>query len=366
MASLSPLGGPTAPHALACDAWIESRDFPGVLDRVRPHTMVLRPSLVDLARQVRAVVDAGIPGAFVECGTWRGGSSFLMAEVLRLAGDTSRKVWMFDSFEGIPPPQEIDGAAAKAWAENTDNPWYHDNLRVSLESVQGAAAALGLADRTVMVKGYFEKTLPVERDHIGPIALLRIDADWHASVKCCLENLYDRVVDGGLVVFDDYFAYDGCAIAVHEFLGSRGLGHRIETIGSGPHAPPMVFCKGRKTWRWMHETYLLNQELAALLPGGERFVLVDEETLRVDLQARERVIPFVEHDGVYWGPPASDAAAIEELERLRRAGVKHIVFTWPCFWWLEHYVDLTRHLRTRYRRVQENERLVLFDLSGAD
>jgi hypothetical protein len=182
---------------------------------------------------------------------------------------------MFDSFEGIPPPEAIDGAAAKAWAEDKSSPWYHDNLRVSLEEVQRSAAALGLAEWTVQVKGYFEKTLAVERERVGPIALLRIDADWHASVKCCLEQLYDQVVEGGLVIFDDYFAYDGCAIAVHEFLGARGLGHRIETIGSGPHAPQMVFSKGRKTWRWMHETYLLNQELAALRPGDGRFILVD-------------------------------------------------------------------------------------------
>lgn len=352
--------------AISNVSWTEERDLPGVLQRVRPFTMVPTPALTELARQVRTVLDGGIPGDFVECGTWRGGSSFLMADLLRLSGVSGRKVWMFDSFEGIPPPEEIDGVAAKAWAENKDSPWYHDNLRVSLEDVQRSAAALGLAERTMMVKGYFEKTLSAHRERVGPIALLRIDADWHASVKCCLDQLYDQVVDGGLVVFDDYFAYDGCAIAVHEFLGARGLGHRIETIGSGPHAPQMVFCKGRKTWRWLHETYLLNQELAALLPGDARFILVDDEALRIDLVERARVVPFLERDGVYWGAPADDAVAIAELARLRALGLRHIVFTWPSFWWLEQYREFAGCLRERHRCVHESERSVVFELSSED
>src|SRR4030095_5966415 len=94
-----------------------AQDFAATLARVQPFTMVSTEALVDLAHQVRAVLAYGIPGDFVECGTWRGGASFLMAALLRQAGVADRKVWLCDSFEGIPPPQEIDGQAAKAWAE---------------------------------------------------------------------------------------------------------------------------------------------------------------------------------------------------------------------------------------------------------
>jgi len=348
--------------AQARSRWDEARDLPPVIDRVRPHTMVPRPALVELSRQVRAVLDARIPGVLVECGTWRGGSSFLMADLLRLAGETERRVWMFDSFEGIPPPEGIDGAAARRWAEDKSSPWYHDNLRVSLEEVQRASAALGLAERTVMVKGYFEKTLPEIRERLGPIALLRIDADWHASVSCCLEQLYDLVSDGGLIVFDDYFAYEGCAIAVHEFLGRRSLPHRIEAIGEGPEAPQVVLSKGRKTWRWMRETYLLNQELATLLSADAPFVLIDQEQLRVDLADGPRAVPFLEEHGQYAGPPGDDASAIAALERLVAGEVSHLVLTWPCFWWLEHYAGFAAHLRDRYRLVLESERALVFDL----
>lgn len=342
--------------------WLESRDLPPLLARVRPYTMVPTPSLTELARQVRAVMEQRIPGDFVECGTWRGGSSFLMAELLRAAGDTERRVWMFDSFEGIPPPEPIDGEAAQAWARDAASPWYHDNLRVSLEEVEQAARGLGVADRTVMVKGYFENTLPATRDRLGPIALLRIDADWHASVQCCLEQLVDRVSPGGLVVFDDYFAYEGCAIAVHEYLGRRSLPHRIEAIGEGPDAPQVVFATGRKTWRWMRETHRLNQDLAHVLPPEGPFILVDQEQLRVDLELAPRAVPFLESGGQYAGPPADDAAALAALEGMRKQGASHLVLAWPCFWWLEHYTQLLSGLRRDHPVVLENERAVVFDL----
>ena len=91
--------------------------------------------------------------------------------------------------------------------------------RASIEEVLRIATELGLASYTEFVKGWFDQTLPTNRDRIGPIALLRIDCDWYSSVMCCLDNLYDQVADRGFVVLDDYYTWDGCAIAVHEFLG---------------------------------------------------------------------------------------------------------------------------------------------------
>src|SRR5436190_23874137 len=85
------------------------------LDKIRRLTMVQEPSLIEVARQVRAVLEFRISGDLVECGVWRGGAAFLMADLLRQAGVRDRKVWLFDSFEGLPPPQEIDGQAALAY-----------------------------------------------------------------------------------------------------------------------------------------------------------------------------------------------------------------------------------------------------------
>ncbi len=113
----------------------ETRDLEPMLEKVRPFTMVPEESLLDLAHQVHAVLAYDIPGDFVECGIWRGGSSFLMADLLRWTGVRGRKVWLFDSFEGLPAPEEIDGPAAMAYAESTDSPGYFDNCHVSLEEV---------------------------------------------------------------------------------------------------------------------------------------------------------------------------------------------------------------------------------------
>src|SRR2546426_698250 len=93
--------------------FLTADDLAPILRKVRLYTMVANESLVDLANQILVVVRDNIPGAFAECGVWRGGASFLMADLLREFGVTDRKVWLFDSFEGIPLPQEIDGPAAK-------------------------------------------------------------------------------------------------------------------------------------------------------------------------------------------------------------------------------------------------------------
>jgi hypothetical protein len=207
----------------------EHRELDPMLARVRPYTMVSDDSLILLARLVRGVLGADVPGDFVECGVWRGGAAFLIADLLRRAGVRDRKVWLFDSFEGLPPPSEVDGEAALTYPTDKDNPWYFDNCRASLEEVNRAADRLGLSPFIECVKGWFDQTLPASRQRVGPIALLRIDCDWHASVRCCLNQLYDQVADGGVVVVDDYYHWVGCAIAVHEFLGERRLPNRLET-----------------------------------------------------------------------------------------------------------------------------------------
>jgi len=351
------------------DTW-QVFDFAATLEKVRPFTMVPTEALVDLARQVQAVLTCGIPGDFVECGVWRGGAAFLMADLLRQAGVRDRKVWLFDSFEGLPPPEEIDGPAATEYVKNTDGPWYFDNCRVSLEEVQRTARGLGLASYTELVKGWFNQTLPAYRQRIGPIAILRIDCDWYASVRCCLDNLFDQVVDGGFVIFDDYYTFEGCAIAVHEFLGERRLSHRLESVVGRSKGytcyVSAVLRKGNASWydlrQWLDRRDLALQDIARLIPTEDAFILIDQETLRGELGAARQAIPFLERDGHYWGPPPDDDTAIGELERLRQSGARYAVFAWPAFWWLDHYAGLRRYLRSNFPCVVENDRLIVFDL----
>jgi hypothetical protein len=105
----------------------------------------------------------------------------------------------------------------------------------------------------------------------------------------------------------------------------------------------------------------LFQEIRVVVPPGAKFILVDEEQIRSALRL-ENAMPFLEKDGQYWGPPKDDGTAIDELERMRGKNAELIVFIWSTFWWLSHYEQFHRHLRTRYACVRADERLIAFDL----
>jgi hypothetical protein len=116
----------------------------------------------------------------------------------------------------------------------------------------------------------------------------------------------------------------------------------------------------------MRELFTTARELAGVVPPGETLVLADEARLVGTVPPGRRALPFLERDGQYWGPPADDATAVAELERMRTAGAGYLVVAWPAFWWLEHYREFRRHLTDRYRCILRNERLVAFDLGPGD
>ncbi len=105
------------------------------------------------------------------------------------------------------------------------------------------------------------------------------------------------------------------------------------------------------------------EEILRLVSRVEKLILVDEEQFRGSLPPGQ-VLPFLEKDGQYWGAPADDVSAIGELERLRATGASLVVFVWTTFWWLRHYGEFTRHLRSHYRCVCEDEFVIAFDLSS--
>jgi O-methyltransferase len=149
-----------------------------------------------------------------------------MAELL----GKSRKVHLFDSFEGLPQVKEIDGRDAIAWQENQNSEGYHDNCTAD-QSFAMEAMLLARHTNYKIYKGWFENTL--SGIQTSSIAILRLDGDWYDSVKICLEKLYPMVVDSGLIIIDDYYAWDGCARAVHDYLSEIKSPSRLRQWNNG-------------------------------------------------------------------------------------------------------------------------------------
>src|SRR5437016_6494734 len=100
---------------------------------------------------------------------------------------------------------------------------------------------------------------------------------------------------------------------------------------------------------WAEQLQRATSEILQLVPDGSAFILVNDDQWGNETEfTGRRVIPFLEHEGRYWGPPENDQKAIRELERLRQAGARHIVFAWPSFWWLDYYTGLRSHLQSTF------------------
>ncbi len=213
-----------APAGVRYDADMEP-EFRAMHARCAEFTMTPPERMYNLWLAMRHVLDHGIPGDIVECGVWRGGSAMLAAHVLRERGDSDRRVWLYDTFEGMTAPTEKDVDpeglidTREIWARSQKgdhNEWCY----ASLEDVRRNMASTGFPDsRTVYVKGKVEETLPKQTP--DRIALLRLDTDWHASTAAELGHLYPKLSPGGVLLVDDYGQWKGQREAVDEYLAQQ-------------------------------------------------------------------------------------------------------------------------------------------------
>lgn len=188
------------------------------LEAVRPFTMTSPERVHALCHAIRYVTAAGIAGAVVECGVWRGGSMMAAARTLTEQGDTSRDLFLFDTFEGMPPPTVEDGAhVAELFTKHDRIGDGSDWCYATLDDVQANVASIGYpSERVHYVKGRVEDTIPGEAP--DPIALLRLDTDFYQSTAHELAHLFGRIPSGGVLIIDDYGRWEGARRAVDEFL----------------------------------------------------------------------------------------------------------------------------------------------------
>jgi O-methyltransferase len=203
--------------------WRERRVYEQSYHRFKNYTMIPLPNYVDTLRLAKRVTS--IEGCVVQCGVWKGGMAAGLVTIL----GTKRDYFLFDSFEGLPEAKAIDGQAALQWQHNTQSADYHDNCSASPAFAERVMKLSG-AEKYHLIKGWFNETLSRNRPKV-PIAFLHLDADWYDSMTECLEQLFDSVAVGGLVVLDDYYYWDGTSRALHDFLSRRSAVERIRHIG---------------------------------------------------------------------------------------------------------------------------------------
>lgn len=186
--------------------------------KYKAFTMVPEKSFEDNIKLTSLI--RNIEGCVVECGVWKGGMIAAIAESL----GSNRKYFLFDSFEGLPQAKEVDGSNAIKW-QNEKKKYYYDNCKTSEEDARATMEISGV-NNFLITKGWFKDTLPLFRDK-DRIALLRLDGDWYESIFDSLKYLYPLINKGGVIIVDDYYVWDGCAKAVHDYLAMNKLTDRI-------------------------------------------------------------------------------------------------------------------------------------------
>lgn len=211
----------------------QDKAFMQVYEKVKPFTMVEVERCYALYQSVQYIIKSNIAGDIVECGVWKGGSAMLMAYTLQQAGITNRKIFLYDTFEGMAKPGEMDGAnEKKEWESLKVTDTLNKMCYSPIEEVKENMNATGYpAENIILIKGKVEDTIPSTMP--GGIALLRLDTDWYESTRHELQHLYPLLENKGVLLVDDYGAWQGARKAVDEyFAGKKNTYlHRIDWTG---------------------------------------------------------------------------------------------------------------------------------------
>ncbi len=167
------------------------------------HSLCRPSKLASLGALATEVGKRGLEGDFVECGVYKGGSAALISKLL----PADCHAWLYDSFEGMPEVSEHDDSEAKQWEGECVG-----RLDDAVQIMSEASIPL---ERFTIRKGWFEDTFkePLPKQ----VQYLHVDADWYDSVLLTLETFYPLVVDGGLIVLDDFGHWEGCRRAFYDY-----------------------------------------------------------------------------------------------------------------------------------------------------
>lgn len=218
-------------------------EFAQLLKVIHPFTLLSESRLFSLYSAAKHICLADMPGNFVECGTYKGGSAALVAWVIKKYSQRQRFLYACDTFEGMPDPTDVDkhqGIAAN------ETGFGAGTLKAPLdENLMVVSKALQVQEIVIPVKGLFADTLPEYKGEMGSIALLHADGDWYESTMDVFNILYDSVIEDGFIQVDDYGFWEGCRRAIHDFESQNQVLfdlHQIDSTG--------VWFRKRKTYPW--------------------------------------------------------------------------------------------------------------------
>jgi hypothetical protein len=210
-----------------------SREDQAIVALAKPFTMTTVEKMAALVNSIDHLTINEVPGNIAECGVWRGGSMMIVALSLLARGDTSRSLFLYDTFEGMTAPTDKDklrdGTTATA-VLNRHSPGTGNWCCASLDEVRGNVLSTGYpSDKIHFIKGKVEDTIPGTLP--GRLALLRLDTDWYESTKHELNHLFPLLDDRGVFILDDYASWQGAKAALDEYVKEHQLKvylHRVD------------------------------------------------------------------------------------------------------------------------------------------
>ncbi len=210
-----------------------------IITSVQPFTMTSPERVNSLIEAVKYVVKNKIDGAFVECGVWKGGSAMAMTLTLKSLGESSRELFLYDTFSGMVAPTEVDvslnGETAKKHFCGTKtledaSTWCFSSLTEVKQNIATTGYPL---QKINFIEGKVEETIP---QHIPKkIALLRLDTDWYESTKHELTHLFPLLTPKGVIIIDDYGHWEGARKAVDEFISQNNISILLNLIDYTGH-----------------------------------------------------------------------------------------------------------------------------------
>ncbi len=192
-------------------------EFGDIYMRCKDYTMTSKERMYALFKAIEYIVKSKIPGDFVECGVWKGGSVMIMAHTLIKLNDINRKIYLYDTFEGMSMPTKddisVDGESAHI---------YWKKLQINLDEVKKNVFSTGYPEENVIfIKGKVGDTIP--KTIPKKVSILRLDTDWYESTYHELNHLFPLIVNKGVLIIDDYGHWIGAKKAVDEYFVNRPL-----------------------------------------------------------------------------------------------------------------------------------------------